>query len=478
MIDGRGGITDRLARYRASLRSTPALQVAPVRAPLDGRAAAERLAETLGGEIIRSVAGTIVRVERPSQLLCVDRQRLATLPGHPPADVALICLDTETTGLATAAGTVAFLIGLGWWEADRFRQVQLVLPDHGEEPALLNALRAAIPGDAWLVTYNGRGFDWPLLVARYRLAGQAAPGLAGHLDLLPIVRRLFRHRMPDARLQTAEVALLGRRRIGDVGGWEIPGRYLGFLHGGSADSLTEVLDHNDLDVRSLGQLLAYLADGLADPERRLGAHAGDLAGLARSFARERRLAEALECLEVARQRPEITTPRYPDLPTRSADRSDDGPWWSPLHRADFGGRPSIAHSRMPSGSPWTSERIAIDRAHLLRRSGHHPEAAAAWAELAAGQGRVAIVAMIELAKLREHRLADRPGALRIALDALRVAERRRRLGRPEVQLEADLVRRVARLRRRAVAGSVHRGRPSLDRSQVGNGRQPDSLHGQ
>ena len=45
----------------------------------------------------------------------LDRVRLATLPGQPPPDAPLVCLDTETTGLATAAGTVAFLVGLGWW---------------------------------------------------------------------------------------------------------------------------------------------------------------------------------------------------------------------------------------------------------------------------------------------------------------------------------------------------------------------------
>ena len=87
----------------------------------------------------------------------------------------LVCLDTETTGLATAAGTVAFLVGLGWWEGDRFRQVQLLLPDHPAEPALLAGSPRHIPPDAWLVTYNGRGFDWPLLVARYRMARRAAP---------------------------------------------------------------------------------------------------------------------------------------------------------------------------------------------------------------------------------------------------------------------------------------------------------------
>ena len=168
----------------------------------------------------------------------------------------LVCLDTETTGLATAAGTVAWLIGLGWWEpGDRFRQVQLLLPDHAEERALLTALAATIAPNAWLVTYNGRGFDWPLLVARYRLARRAAPGHDGHLDLLPIVRRLFRHRMANARLRTAEADLLGLHRVGDIEGWEIPGRYLQFLRGGPAELLVEVVRHNDQDVRSLARLL-------------------------------------------------------------------------------------------------------------------------------------------------------------------------------------------------------------------------------
>ena len=106
---------------------------------------AARLAAAVDGEVVRGPEGIIVRRDTPSRPLPVDRRRLAALPGQPPPDVPLVCLDTETTGLATAAGTMAFLIGLGWWEAESFRQVQLLLPDHGEERALLTALEAAIP---------------------------------------------------------------------------------------------------------------------------------------------------------------------------------------------------------------------------------------------------------------------------------------------------------------------------------------------
>ncbi len=455
MIDGAATLARRLERYRAAL---PAVLPPAAIDARDGRGApdlAVRLAVAVDGEVVISPEGRIVRCEVPVRSLPVDRVRLATLPGQPPPEVPLVCLDTETTGLATAAGTAAFLVGLGWWEgSDRYRQVQLLLPDHGEERALLTAIQAAIPPDAWLVTYNGRGFDWPLLTTRYRLARRDAPPHAGHLDLLPVVRRLFRHRMADARLRTAEAELLGLYRVGDVEGWEIPGRYHEFLRGGSALPLAEVARHNDQDVRSLGWLLAHLADRYGDPSERSDAPPGDLAGLARSFAREHRLTEALDCLEAAADRPIERPVRAAPSSAAVSSGPDGAPWWSPRRAADFGGRqerPSIA-TVVPRGAalaaPWTSERIAIDRAHLLRRLGRHDEAAEAWSALAAGPGRIALVAAIELAKIREHRLRDRRGALEAVSRGLDAVERRRRLGRPEPALEADLLRRSVRLRHR------------------------------
>jgi len=454
MIDTGATLAHRLARYRAAARIAPPSdddQRQPAEKPA---ALAERMAAAMDGEVVVTPEGTIVRCEVPPRSIPVDRERLAGLPGQPPPDAPLVCLDTETTGLATAAGTVAWLIGVGWWERDNFRQVQLLLPDHAEERALLTALADTIAPDAWLVTYNGRGFDWPLLVARYRLARRAAPSHGGHLDLLPIVRRLFRHRMENARLRTAEAELLGMHRIGDVEGWEIPGRYLQFLHGGPADGLVEVVRHNDQDVRSLARLLVHLETRLGDPARRAEAASGDLAGLARAFAREQRLGEALDCLDVA----VVRHGAEPDLPRRVAAGEKtsglDDPWWSPRRPADFGGRqrPSPVLGGMPRtaafDAPWTLERIAMDRAHLLRRVGRWVDAADAWQEIAMGTGRNAIIATIELAKLREQRLADRAAAMAAVLRGFSLIERRRRIGRPEPALEADLIRRHDRLRRR------------------------------
>ena len=467
------GLDRRFANFRRGLELQAKPEgVAGVRAA--SSVGAERLAVAVGGELVRSTLGSFVIVEGPPTILPVNRERLARLPGQPPPDAPLLCLDTETTGLATAAGTLAFLVGLGWWEGSVFRQIQLLLPDHADEPALLAELASRIPRDGWLVTYNGRGFDWPLLVARYRMAGSNPPLHDGHLDLLPLVRRVFKHRMPDARLASVESELLGIRRHCDIPGWEIPSRYLDFLRFGEPGQLVDVVRHNEEDVRSLARLLVHLDRGYADDERWLEAPAGDLAGLARAFSGAGRPADALRCLDAAlAARPPAAAPltRRSDYDEPASERvrlaaresrPDDDTWWSPKRAPDFGGRPgryaSVAAWDAAQSSrqdaPWTEPRMLAERAVLLRRLGRFRDAEAAWIGLAASRGAVGTLAWVEVAKLREHRLGDLPGALEAATAALRLAERQAWLGRPLVRLEVALGRRLARLGTRVMRRQI------------------------
>jgi len=452
-VEAGATLERRLANFRAGL-AAHARPDEPGRRPGGHVSAqlAERLAAATDGEVVTTRHGTYVRREPAAVDLPIDRVRLARLPGQPPADAPLLCLDTETTGLATAAGTLAFLVGLGWWEGTTFRQRQLLLPDHPDEPALLDELAGHVGRRGWLVTYNGRSFDWPLIVARFRLARQGPPELSGHLDLLPLVRRVFRHRMTNARLQTVEASVLGRPRHEDVGGWEIPTRYLDFVRGGSAAPLVEVVQHNEEDVLSLARLLVHVERGYADRPARRTAPGGDLAGLARAYARAGRLDVALECLDDALKASDAGTTPSPAPSVASADTHVDT-WWSPRRRPDFGGRgprslggPSRRLEEL--ADPWTVERIGRERAHVLRRLQRYEESAAAFADLGAAGGVPGILAWIEVAKLREHRLRDPVGAFAAVRAAWPQAERRRALGMAVPRLEADLLRRGRRLRAR------------------------------
>jgi len=480
------GLERRFANFRAGLAIRPATPTS--RRP--SSVGAERLAATLDGELVRTARGSFVRIEAPTTLLPVDRTRLASLPGQPPADAPLLCLDTETTGLATAAGTLAFLVGLGWWEGSRFRQIQLLLPDHADEPALLDELTRHIPRGGWLVTYNGRGFDWPLLVARYRMAGSNPPLHSGHLDLLPLVRRVFRHRMRDARLASVESELLGLRRHADVAGWEIPSRYLDYLRFGEPGPLVDVVRHNDEDVRSLARLLVHVDRDYADDARWPEAPPGDLAGLARAFTREGRHESALSCIDAAlAARPkrsesavpgdEILAPERARLAVRES-RPDDEPWWSPRRPPDFGGRPGRyakgdawdAAESSRRDAPWTETRMLAERGRLLRRLGRFSDAEAAWLGLATNRGAIGTLAWIEVAKLREHRLGDLPGAIEAANAALRLAERQAWLGRPLPRLEVALGRRLARLGSRVARGQATSPTRRRIAASVGTPRRP------
>lgn len=413
----------RLAAYRAA---HPGAVAAPTGARIPSRELAERLARAVDGEVARGERGTVVRVEPVPVSVSIDRDRLAGLPGQPPPDAPLVCLDTETTGLGTATGTLAFLVGLGWWRGPRFEQLQLLIPDHADEPALLDALAEALPPDAWLVTYNGRTFDWPLLVTRYRMDRRSAPALGGHLDLLSHVRRLFRHRLDDARLATVERDVLGVRREGDVPGWEIPSRYLDFVRGGPARPLAAVLSHNADDVTSLARLLAHLDACYADSSVRPLAPAGDLVALARAFTRDRRHHDALDCLD-------------------EADAA-----WRPV---TFGSAAWPFGVAAPSPALLSRERIRVERARTLRRLGRTQEALAAWEALAAGGGPAAPRAWVEAAKVREHALRDPVGALRAAESAGRAAERAMLRWGGDPEFDVALAARLRRLRRRAPAVS-------------------------
>jgi len=394
-----------LAQRLDRLRSSPS-RVAV--APASRADHAASLAEALGGHVVRGVV--VFDHDLP---LAIDRTALSALPYGVPSDEPLFCLDLETTGLATAAGTLAFLVGLGWWDGERLHVRQLLLADHADEHALLDVLTDLVPADAWLVTYNGKCFDWPLVVARYRLHGRPPPSTAGHLDLLPISRQLWKHRLGSARLATVEAEVCGVQRSHDLPGAFIPDRYFSYLRSRQADLLRDVVDHNRQDIVSLGLLLSVLAQPSLDDF-----HPGDLLGLARAFGRRRQPESALSVVERA-LRPDAWLVRQPQT--------------AALHR-----------------------QLSAERARLLARLGRRDEAIAAWLEITRRGGPGAAVAWLHVARHREHVERDVTSALDACHEAAAVAGRARAWGDPMITVERDLERRLPRLSRKVFAGRYER----------------------
>ena len=295
------------------------------------------------------------------------------------ADLRRACfLDTETTGLSGGAGTIPFIVGLGFFDDAGFRLRQYFLRDPGDEPAMIEALAETLPEFEALVSFNGRGFDVPILENRFILARVPPPTTGvGHLDLLPPARRLWRYHLPSRALTALETEVLGvRREQDDVPSGIIPYLYRDYLRTGDGREMKRVLYHNAVDILSLVTLASRLCRAFADPwadaedERLSGA---EFYGLGRWYEAEDRLAEAERAYRVVlRLCPRPESPR----PEDSGQAIESGP------------------------TPDLRTKALRDLGYLLKRAGRRTEAYAYWQQLAL-EATGDVLAHVELAKYFE-----------------------------------------------------------------------------
>jgi len=173
-------------------------------------------------------------------------------------------VDIETSGLSGGVGTFAFLIGLGYLENGIFKIKQFFLPDLPFEKAMLVEIASFMRNFQSITTFNGKSFDLPVLVSRYRLQMLKEPLFNLHLDLLHIARRVYKRTFEDRSLQSLEQHILGQRRMDDIAGNMIPDVYFHFLKTGEVSLLAKVIKHNEIDVISMLKLLAHFTELLKE----------------------------------------------------------------------------------------------------------------------------------------------------------------------------------------------------------------------
>ncbi|MFQ5420971.1 MAG: ribonuclease H-like domain-containing protein [Anaerolineae bacterium] len=303
-----------------------------------------------------------------------------------------VFLDTETTGLA-GAGTLAFMVGAGFFEGDAFITRQYFLRDHGDEPAMLTLLDELLAEKAGIVSFNGRSFDLPLLDGRYlmnRMLGRVLD--LPHLDLLHPARRLWRARLGSCALGSLEQSLLDLHRThADVPGYAIPGMYHDYLRTGDGRDMARVFYHNEIDLLSMVTLAARLVALLVEPG---AAHPLDVYCLGKWQA-------ALGMNEQAEQN--LRAAAQGELPLD---------WY---HKALF------------------------ELGWLLKRNGRRAEAVPFWQQIAATTFED-VTAHIELAKFYEWHQVDLEKAVRWTEQALKLVG--------DSLIQDELQHRLARLERK------------------------------
>jgi uncharacterized protein YprB with RNaseH-like and TPR domain len=296
-------LRQRLVLLRSQSGAASATEVSPVsQTPDSVEARLQRLRSVPSGDSARPsrdehVAGLLEGERIAEGLVVIDhhmplshqhgKRDLAPITAlhqpRPPVGQALpteqlVFLDTETTGLAGGTGTLVFLVGLGRIDGEVLRLRQFFLTGFRGEAALLEAAAAWSAGRQYLVTFNGKSFDSPLLATRYRLARLPDP-FAGlhHIDLFHPTRRAFSSQWPDCRLQTAEKHLLGFHREHDLPAHLVPETWFAFVRRGTTQTLPALLAHNRWDLVSLVALLPALAEAFVTP----GASGADIVAIAR-----------------------------------------------------------------------------------------------------------------------------------------------------------------------------------------------------
>jgi hypothetical protein len=187
------------------------------------------------------------------------RQDVIPLPHLDPDPGSVAYIDTETTGLSGGAGTYVFAAAVATPIDCGLRVAQVFLPQPGMEAAFLHALASEMEQADAIATFNGSSFDLPVLRTRWvmaRMPGELAS--SPHVDLLTLVRALYRHRLESCNLRSVEERLLGYERDDPIPSALVPDAYFEYLRDGYSSFLEGALEHNRLDVISLVHLHSRL----------------------------------------------------------------------------------------------------------------------------------------------------------------------------------------------------------------------------
>jgi uncharacterized protein YprB with RNaseH-like and TPR domain len=209
-------------------------------------------------------------------------------------------LDTETTGLSGGTGTYAFMVGVGSFEGGGFTVQQLFMRDHSEEKAMLFLLGELLDRNDFLVTFNGKNFDIPLLETRFILSRFSVPFAdKANYDLLYPSRRIWRRVCHNCRLVTLEAQLLDIDRGSDIPSELIPYLYFDFVRTGNAEKISHVFYHNRMDILSMVILAHRIHLTYHDPSAFRSRRGIEHMILGKLFMEHGMIEKATGCLEEA-----------------------------------------------------------------------------------------------------------------------------------------------------------------------------------
>jgi tetratricopeptide (TPR) repeat protein len=258
------------------------------------------------------------------------------------------------------------MVGLGFFEGDDFIVQQFFMRDYSEEKASLTLIKERVERFQFLVTFNGRHYDIPLLETRFILSRMLTNiREMPNFDLLYPSRKIWKGVFDNCRLVTLESKLLGMERGEDIPSEWIPYLYFDYIRTGDGQKIHPVFYHNEMDILSLvalaGRIHLIYHDPLASRPRKGVEHFA----LGRLYMEHGYPEKAIPCFEIALK------------------RCDDDLAWEVMR--------------------WFSR--------VLKKIGQVEKARSLWEEMATWPDQKDAFPYIELAKYHEHRLKNWEGAI-------------------------------------------------------------------
>ena len=282
-------------------------------------------------------------------------------------------LDTETTGLSGGTGTFAFMVGLGFFQGDEFVVLQFFMRDFSEEKASLSLINELLESFQFLVTFNGKYYDIPLLETRFILSRMKTKVREmPNFDLLYPSRKIWKGAYDNCRLVTLESQLLGMERGDDVPSEWIPQLYFEYIQTGDAQKIAPVFYHNQMDILTMVALAGRIHLVYHDPFVARPRKGVEHLALGRLFWEHGYPEKAIHCLEIALK------------------RCDEDLTWSVMR--------------------WLSM--------AFKKTGQAERALSVWEEMLTWPYREDVTPYIELAKYHEHRRKDFEKAMAYVEQAL------------------------------------------------------------
>jgi len=275
-------------------------------------------------------------------------------------------LDTETTGLTGGTGTIAFLIGVGFFQGEEFQVHQFFMRDYSEEKAALSIFKQLLESFQFLITFNGRHYDIPLLETRFILSRTASKiREMPNFDLLFPSRKIWKGAYENCRLVTLESRLLGMERVDDIPSEFIPTLYFDYLRTGDGQKIHRVFYHNQMDILSMVALTGRIHLVYHDPNAAQPRKGVEHFALGRLFWDHGDFGKAVPCFETA------------------MNRCDEDLAWDVMK--------------------WLSM--------AFKKTGESEKARSVWEEMATWPHQKDVFPYVELAKYYEHQLKDFEGAI-------------------------------------------------------------------